>query len=322
MLQLRNLLPANYLEEKEKFFSDRSYNPQFRYEVLPKQSYLQEYGKEYGSFSALAQEIIDQKYFNRSAKEVAEEGGNILGHDQVIGLCLKYLEENHLSGHYVIEWSDTPVSRASINHKQRQLTLKKNAEFRECNTMGMLFHEIGTHALRQLNYEQQPWFKKKTEYGFSDYLATEEGLATVHTLLPFEDKSAYSSAIRYIASLYAQTHSFTELWKLLSAYIHEPELRWMITFRQKRGIADTSQPGGYTKDVIYFAGAMLVADWLQKHSFNLPSLYFGKIAVSDVEKAEKLSKGFSPLLPIFYTADKDKYAEQLDAIVQYNHFLQ
>lgn len=49
--------------------------------------------------------------------------------------------------------------------------------------------------------------------------------------------------------------------------------------RVKRGVADTSKPGGMYKDQIYFMGAINVLK--NRHKINFTELHCGKINVDD-----------------------------------------
>jgi hypothetical protein len=42
--------------------------------------------------------------------------------------------------------------------------------------------------------------------------------------------------------------SFVELFNDLEKYVDNPKRRWKAVLRVKRGIADTSEPGGLYKD--------------------------------------------------------------------------
>jgi hypothetical protein len=239
---------------------------------------------------------------------------------EVTQKCQLFLEMHGLENRYKIVWSSSFVSRATITDDT--LKLRTNAAFYKEGLVGMIYHEIGTHALRKVNYEQQPWYKKKKEFGLTtNYLRTEEGLAVLHALLPHEFKSAYSSAIRYVAADYALTHSFAELWRLLSKYVQDPETQWMIASRLKRGITDTSQPGAFTKDIVYFEGVVNTWNWLSARDFDLTQLYYGKIAYQDVEKAvASAAPNFQPLLPSFFTLNPEDYCEKMLQIGAFNHF--
>jgi len=44
-------------------------------------------------------------------------------------------------------------------------------------------HEIGTHLIRTLNETKQVWYKKRDKFNLKPFLETEEGLATLHTVI-------------------------------------------------------------------------------------------------------------------------------------------
>lgn len=320
MSLLKNVTPTNYLEEKDKFFRDPYYNPQFIYPDLDPNDQLGVFGQPKNDYLEKAKHIVEKAYFGRNEQDILMSEGRLLSQAEVTEKFTSFLKLHDLENRYQIIWSSSFVSRASINADT--IKLKTSAEFRKEGVIGLLYHEIGTHALRRINYEQQPWFKKKQKYGFQDYLRTEEGLAVLHFLLPHSFKSAVSSALRYLAIAYAQQHSFAETWAYIEPYIHNQETRWMVTFRQKRGMADTSQPGGFTKDLVYFEGAVETARWLDANDYNLEPLYYGKLAAEDAQKAVNENANFRPLLPSFYRVDQEKYAEGIKEIAMYNNFLE
>ncbi len=315
---LQSITPINLQEEKAKFFADQTYNPQFRYAEEIDQNQLAKYGfpqrvaKEHAAF------ILEKAYFNRTESDLTRLDGPIVSQQDATEKSLLFLKLHGLQNRYALSWSAAYVSRASIDASV--LKLKSTAEFRRDNLMGMLYHEIGTHALRRVNYEQQPWFKKKTKFGFNDYLRTEEGLAGLHSLLPKINRLAYTFAIRYLAVEKAQQASFTEVWKFLTKYIDNPETRWMVAIRQKRGIKDTRMPGGYTKDIVYFEGVLDCWSWLKLNDCDITPLYYGKIAKEDADKAVKLNPDFKPQLPSFYYLKMEEYKEHIFEIGKVNEF--
>ena len=242
--------------------------------------------------------------------------GKRLNQAEVEQRISSFLKLHHLEDRFAVTWSSSFVSRTTITSTTIKLRLP--AEFQQEDLLGMLYHEVGTHALRRINYEQQPWFKKKKKYGFGSYLKTEEGIATLHSLLPHSYKSAFIAAIRYLAAEYAATASFVETWEALAPYIENPERRWNVVFRQKRGLEDTSQPGGFSKDLVYFEGMVDVWNWLVSQNFAIADLYYGKLSLEDVPKAVALNPDFEPLLPFFYTHDFDNYRKNMLEIGEYN----
>jgi len=313
---LTDIIPVNLVEEKQKFDLDHSYNPQFIYSNKIDQQKLAQYGLPIDSLKTMAENIIRFSFHNRNWQDLKMMEGQKLSLSDIenkIHICLKM---HHIEDKYQTVSSASFVARTTIT--KDTIKLRSTAEFRREGLLGMLNHEIGTHALRGVNYEQQPWFKKKKKSGFSNYLVTEEGLAVLHGLIPHTYKSLFKSALRYLAVSYSQNHSFAELYQFLSRYIQDSDLLWVSCLRCKRGLADTSQGGGYTKDLVYFEGAIKMWHWLKDHNFELGDLYLGKLAAEDADKARQMNPDFKPLLPSFYTLDKDQYVKNILEIGQAN----
>lgn len=319
MSLISRLTPTNLLEEKEKFFTDQNYNPQFIYEEAASEDDLYKYGFPQSKYLDLAKEILDKSYYNKTETDLDKLRGNSVNQSEVTNKTSDFLSIHRLQKRFKIVWSKSFVARATMTTDT--IKLKLPADFRQLDLLSMLYHEIGTHALRRINYEQQPWFKKKKKYKFADYLMTEEGLAGLHSLLPLDFQYASYPALNYVSVAYAQRHSFVEIWNFLKKYIDHPERRWEKTFRRKRGLTDTSQPGGFTKDLVYFEGMIKVWQYLKKNDFDITQLYFGKMALADVDKAVKINPNFIPILPSFYEADPTAYAEKIYEIGQLNLFL-
>ena len=317
MSLISKLTPINLLEEKEKFFADESYNPQFIYgeEINPMS--LTKYGIPNPKYLDLAHGILNQAYHHQNETALRQKEGPIATQSQVNLQVKKFLQMHQIENKFKIIWSHSFVARTTINPNIIKLRLP--CDFRQNEILSMLYHEIGTHALRRINYEQQPWYKKKKKHNFHEYLKTEEGLANLNSMLPKNFQLIYFNALHYLAVDYAQSHSFSQLWQFLKPFIDDPERRWIMTFRKKRGLRDTSQPGGFTKDLLYFEGAVDVWHYLKQNNFDITNLYFGKMALEDVERAIKMNPNFEPLLPSFFVVNKMKYAEKIAQIGQINH---
>jgi hypothetical protein len=318
---LDRLTPLNLLDEKAKFFADNSYNPQFIYEEETEEKDLIRLGVPKKEYVALAQEILDKTFFGRNEQDLLMMEGKKVSQEEVTEKFKKFLAMHDLEKRFEIIWSSSFIARATMTNDA--VKLRSTSTFHREGLIGLIYHEIGTHALRRVNYEKQPWFRKKKKFGMlPDYLKTEEGLAALHALIPHTFKSVYTSAIRYLAVDYGHTHSFAELWKFLGKYVQDPETRWMITLRQKRGIQDTSQPGGSTKDLSYFQGVVDVWRWLEKRDFDVTPLYFGKFSYLDTDLVLSLNPEYQPLLPSFFVLDRDKYANEMQKIGDWNLFSQ
>ncbi len=313
---LSSLIPINLNEEKAKFFADQTYNPQFIYSEEVDQKKLNECGKSSEKYLQIARNILQKAYAGRTESDLFLMEGSIVTQKDVEKTIHTFLQMHKLEKRFKTSWSSSYISRATITSDLIKLRLP--ADFRKEGLLGMLYHEVGTHALRRLNYEEQPWYKKKKKFGFTDYLKTEEGLATLHAMIPHTNKSAFISAIRYVAVAKAQTSSFAETWNFLKQYIDDLERRWMVTLRQKRGLEDTRKPGGYTKDLVYFEGMVDVYKWLEKNNFNITNLYFGKLALEDAAKAVELNPKFTPILPSFFTINPENYSQEIKKIGEVN----
>ena len=112
----------------------------------------------------------------------------------------------------------------------------------------------------------------------------------------------YRAALLYYCSYLASKCSFAEIFKAISRYQPDPEirwkecdwssdvcssdLRWKECVRVKRGIADTSTSNGIFsyylgmyKDQIYFIGAVDILR--NRKKINMYQLHSGKITVED-----------------------------------------
>jgi len=316
MSLIKKITPINLLEEKEKFFADESYNPQFKYAEEFDEEILYKHGHPQNKYLELAQTILEKVHYRYDETDLDKLRGDLVNQSEVTKKTTDFLKIHQLEKRFKITWSNSFVSRAAITVDT--IKLKLPADFRQLDLLSMLYHEIGTHALRRINYEQQPWYKKKKKYEFKNYLKTEEGLAGLHSLLPLNFQYAYYPALNYVSVAYAQKHSFSKTWNFLKKYINNPERRWERTLRRKRGLKDTSRPGGFTKDLVYFEGMIEVWNYLNKNNFDLTKLYFGKMSWEDVDAAVKMNPNFKPFLPSFFLADKEQYAEKIEKIGKLN----
>lgn len=58
----------------------------------------------------------------------------------------------------------------------------------------------------------------------------------------------YKSALNYYSAYMASKLSFVELFQDLEKYLDNPRRRFQNVMRVKRGMVDTSEPGGLYKD--------------------------------------------------------------------------
>jgi len=160
------------------------------------------------------------------------------------------------------------------------LYIKKDAKFSPLIIKRLIAHEVGTHMVRAENGCQQPYtiFKR----GFPGYMGTEEGLAVVNEELcgVLNNQTLKVYAGRVIAVYMALTCGFREIYNHLSKNFNK-ETAWKITLRAKRGLADTSKPGGLTKDYLYLDGYYKVKKYIENGN-DINKLYIGKIGIEHI----------------------------------------
>jgi hypothetical protein len=180
---------------------------------------------------------------------------------------------------YKIEMRDSTGSIFAINSKERILYINKNAEFDEILVKRLIAHEFETHAYRYENGFTQPY--ALLSQGTSKMmLETEEGLAVnVEKLKGLGVASQLKIyAGRVIAIDLAIKKSFYKTFKELQKYFSDDEA-FILTVRAKRGTYKTSEPGAFTKDMLYFKGMFKVEEFLKEH--DIKELYYGKYSIED-----------------------------------------
>ena len=150
-----------------------------------------------------------------------------------------------------------------------------------------IIHEVITHALRGNNGFASGYdvFGKPN---VREYLDDEEGLAMLN-----EERYGVLRAIdvkRRAALVYAvylgQTLSFRQVFNALCA-VYPKQNAYDVVLRVKRGLSDTSLPGGYTRDACYLRGFLRLKKRLLDDEISYRNLYAGKIPLSAVSLVEE-----------------------------------
>ena len=111
--------------------------------------------------------------------------------------------------------------------------------------------------------------------------------------------------------------SFQELFKDLEKYVDNPKLRYRYVLRVKRGLADTSQPGGLYKDQVYLTGALKLLELRNEVDWQM--FYSAKLNIEDLKRKQikKHLKKDGLVLPNF-VKDVNEYISCLDVIAKHN----
>ena len=112
--------------------------------------------------------------------------------------------------------------------------------------------------------------------------------------------------------------SFVELYNDIEKYVDNPMSRFKHVLRVKRGLQDTSQPGGLYKDQVYLEGA--VAILRERKTLDFEGLYCGKLSLEDLKKPfiERRLKKENIMMPSFMK-NMDEYLKALDYAAKVNH---
>lgn len=103
----------------------------------------------------------------------------------------------------------------------------------------------GTHYLRGVNNSVQPWAtaEGRKQFGLKPANPTEEGLASLHSVLLRKQPYLWRAALLYYTVYHATSMSFSQLFSHIARFVQDPDVRWEYCLRAKRGQTDTSQPG-------------------------------------------------------------------------------
>ena len=191
------------------------------------------------------------------------------------------------------DWSVTKslnIARNSvkIGVKRKEVLVDGEIERSRFKLRKTLVHEVGTHVLRSVNGFKSG-FDALGNANLPSYLDVEEGLATWNesqmnllTLGWLKRKAALTWGI-YVG----EELTFRQLYNCVLGVLPKSSA-FSVVYRVKRGLGDTSCPGVYTKDIVYFRGFRKVKSKLEKDKSLYEKLYAGKI---DFKQCEWVDEG-------------------------------
>ncbi len=216
---------------------------------------------------------------------------DFLNYNQVEEIFNKVFSELKLDGWKVQQSSNIHKNGVKVGIKSKSILIDPDIKRSKFKLKKTLVHEVGTHVLRSVNGSNSG-FSVLSNANLPDYLDVEEGLATWNesnmgllTLGWLKEKAAMTWAI-YIGEVL----TFRELYNCLLGVLPK-KTAFDVTYRVKRGLGDTSYPGIYCKDVVYFRGYRKVKKALEKDKSLYEKLYAGKI---DLTQCEWVDDGLIP----------------------------
>jgi len=201
--------------------------------------------------------------------------------------------QNQLNS-YGYKWKivvlESSTTKVTVDPEKKIIYLNGSQKFSENDLDRLKVHEIDTHVLRSENGSMQPF--KIFSTGLANSLATEEGIAVVseekNNVLNNNTLRLYAG--RVIAVALSKQKSFYEIFIELLNYFNEQDSLY-ITQRVKKGLEDTSQAGGFTKDYVYYYGYIRLKQYFQKlKNQNNKALFVGSVGLEDLEDIDILLK--------------------------------
>ncbi|XP_004690542.1 PREDICTED: uncharacterized protein KIAA0895-like homolog isoform X1 [Condylura cristata] len=316
------LRPTNMDRERDKFFqSQYTYNPQFEYQEPMPTAVLEKYCEASGQFIHQAVGIIEAvlEKFGTYEHFEAATGGQLLTKCQIWSIVRRYMQKEGCVGEVVVQLSEDLLSQAVMMVENSRPTLAINLTgARQYWLEGMLRHEIGTHYLRGVNNARQPWHNAegRVQYGLRPANPTEEGLASLHSVLFRKQPFLWRAALLYYTINRAACMSFRQLFQDLARYVQDADVRWEYCVRAKRGQTDTSLPGCFSKDQVYLDGIVRILRHRQTIDFPLLTS-LGKVSYEDVDHLRPLGVLDNTRVPHFMQ-DLARYRQQLEHIMATN----
>lgn len=176
------------------------------------------------------------------------------------------------------------------------LYIREGAYFSPIHVEALIAHEIETHILSAENGNHQPC--ELLRNGTAGYLDTQEGLAVYNQNRiygPYQERR-FNPPRNLLAIAFALEHSFAETREYLMEELGlDADKALTNSLQMKRGLADTSEPGAFTKGVAYFRGLLAIEKFVEKEG-DLRRLYIGKVSIDDLDLIEQIPELKAPLL--------------------------
>lgn len=340
---LSNLKPVNIKEEYNKFLVDPTYSPQFEYkplkfdpnnlnarlkriefpdspigilwrkkgdEIRRKIELLEARGtdkfteKSISLYGAPDEELLTAALKSiKSMPESFPPDKKILNTKEAKKLFEQAINDHGLSG-WSVKVKRDMVSDA-IAGKENSVMIREGAKFSQDRIKGTIAHEIETHVFTAMNGSQQPY--KIFQRGLADYLVTEEGLAVYNQekTESNDTEKKYWPASSVIGIQKALHGSFAETYAEVVSHGFSLDRAWKVALKTKRGLTDTSKPGAFTKDMVYFKGHRKIIHFIETGG-DLRDIYYGKINLDDIEIIKKIKGLKKPLFLPSYLRNSDE----------------
>ncbi len=337
-LDTRVLTPINLVSERAKFFKSKTYNPQFKYQKRIPKVTEEELETLLRDFNTLMLPDDLRKYYETALEQMKTQLKTVLAigtpnfssfssrlftitqdATQIYLNQIPQFEFNTKTGHQLLDaeeikgrfeeiiedykFDDVEVFLDDFNPYtvrvgSKRLIVGSGIRRYANNVDRLITHEIESHIIRRRSLMAI----KNVLHRFAPFdrsILFSEGLAVYNEITQKKiTKSAMNTYIQRLQAVSKLDLSFREIYNYLLNFI-KPNLAFVMTYRVKRGMTDTSLPGGYEKDAYYLMGYFEVKDFVDKGG-DLKNLY--RFAVPELEillKKYNLASDNKPILPKF-----------------------
>lgn len=281
---IADLMPLNIADQKEMWLATApkyDYNPQFVYNRKFSKKTLYKYGFADEGLVKLAQKILCELPTDFFPEQIESEPP-FLEKREIEWMVENWIKKLQLP-ELKVEFNENQVNRVMLS--QYKLSFRWPSEIDERQLERILEHEITGHYQRSCNHWRHfgEWptnlslERRRTEEGLAQYLAD-------HLHGKNSEFSLAVGALKYYLTYLGQTESFAQVFQVAYEYLHDVDRAWSYTMRAKRGLEDTSRGGGFTKDLVYFEGYLIVDEWIKKHPVDWQKIFYGKLSVEEIER--------------------------------------
>lgn len=311
------LRPINLKEEQDRFMASDSYNPVFNYKDVPEdllniKSILQNMKIDAAVpvgklFEGKRQELLNKVDLIAVIGDDAHFPGQSemlsgLPPEEVLACAeealknFKKTRERRLSYsaekaakkmqvflekrglfNWEVKLKEGIVSRCVIG-KNNKLLIKAGERFSKWDIDKLIAHEIETHIFCTENGKRQPYqiFRR----GTGNYLKTQEGLAVYHQSRVVEG-GQNDALLAFHAVMWSREMGFRSVYNRLKKYVSKDKA-WKTTVKAKRGMTDTSKPGAFMKNALYYWGYLEIVEYLEKGG-DFKDLFLGKFELKQID---------------------------------------
>ncbi|MBQ6438445.1 DUF1704 domain-containing protein [bacterium] len=288
---ITDLVPVNVMEERDKFIvAEGNYVPHFVYRREFEVAELQAFGLPQDDERRRAHKYLADCPAKKKAKIK-----NPLTWEQ---MCQIVQELCTQLGIPLVTMVQNPhqTSRFMMDGFGR-LNVRWPVKIERLGFESMLRHEVQTHFLRRFNEKQQVWGDREADE--TVWRRTEEGLAMINARRGMPEADIREAAILYEAASVAAESGWSEVVAALRKRASSLKKIFNLSLRVKRGLTDPQQPGGYTKDIVYWEGYWQVKEWLETPGNDPRDLYWGRVGLEELARLRPLAKTENLVYPLF-----------------------